>query len=62
MSIILIYNDKWRIIMVNNSNKCPECGSINITIRKSPPTYDGTIVDGKCHDCKHEWNYVEELD
>ena len=56
MSIILIYNDKWRFIMVNNGNKCPECGSNNIHINKTPH-FDGVIVDCKCNECDHEWHY-----
>ena len=56
MSIILIYNDKWRIIMVNNSNKCPECGSNNIHKEKIHHT-QGVIIDYTCKDCTHSWSH-----
>ena len=42
--------------MVNNGNKCPECGSNNIHINKTPH-FDGVIVDCKCNECDHEWHY-----
>ena len=41
--------------MVDLDKECPNCGSINITINKTP-YLQGVIVDGKCNDCKHEWN------
>ena len=41
--------------------KCPKCGNNNINVKKSKPTFDGTIVDCTCNECKYEWNYVEDL-
>ena len=55
MSIILIYNDKWRIIMVNNSNKCPECGSRKI-ITKEAPYFGGVLIDYICRECGYAWH------
>lgn len=42
--------------MVNNSNKCPECGSNNIHKEKIHHT-QGVIIDYTCKDCMHSWSH-----
>ena len=47
--------------MVDDFDKCPECGSHLIKKQKRPLTFDGVVVDCECQTCGHIWNYNEQL-